>query len=454
MRTLISSGRLVDPVQSIDSLLDLVIEDGTVSAILPPERSQYVNADRVIDASGCVVSPGFIDIHMHEDPIGRDGHIRQCIFPAMLRMGVTTVLAGNCGTNLCDPLRYLHQVDQDRTAVNVAMMAGHTWFRSSLGQKNKYAPVSQEFIDRLIARIYDALEQGCMGISFGLRYVPGTTTEEFLQIASCAEKDHRLVSCHVRDDAAAVFDSVAEFAQAGRHYQIPLEVSHIGSMGGFGQMPRLLQQLDGYRGEGIDIAADCYPYYAFSTPIGEATYDDGWLDRYHCDYDVLEMCEGKYKGQRCTKEIFEEMRHDHPKALTVCYVMHAEDVHAAFRHPGTLVGSDGVLSDGQGHPRAAGTFPRFLAEFVRSSGDLSLFDAISRMTALPAQRMGLTKKGNLRIGSDADLVIFDPETISDQATFADPTAPPEGIRDVMIGGETAIRHGQVVNERLGRALRP
>ena len=409
--------------------------------------------DEVIDASGLVVCPGFIDIHMHEDPVDDDGHIRQCIFPAMLRMGVTSVLAGNCGDNVIHPAEYLDLVDLEGAAVNVAMLAGHTYFRRAAGMTDKYAPVSAGQITSMRQMMRKALDDGCIGLSFGLRYVPGMTTDEYLEIASCAAPDKRLISAHVRNDAAYVFEAVAEFAQAGLRYGVPLEVSHIGSMGGYGQMKQLLSQIDAYRAAGIDIMADCYPYEAFCTGIGESTYDDGWLERYHCDYSAVEMCEGKYKGQRCTSAVFEEMRRDNPGALTVCYVMQREDIDTAYRHPVVMVASDGTLNDGQGHPRAAGTFPRFLSEYVRKRKICSLYDAIARMTSMPADRMGLRRKGSLRPGCDADLVIFDPAVIQEMSTFENPMLPPVGISRVILGGQTAVLDGRVISKHLGRSIR-
>ena len=166
----------------------------------------------------------------------------------------------------------------------------------------------------------------------------------------------------------------------------------------------------------------------------------------------MELCEGKYAGKRCSREIFEEMRRDHPQALTVCHVMKSEDIQLALTHPGVIVASDGLLSQGQGHPRAAGTFPRFLSQFVLRKG-ANLAEGIARMTSLPAARMGLRHKGTLRVGSDADIVIFDPQHLRDRSTFQEPTTPPEGINYVLIGGQMALEHGRMKNDRLGRAVR-
>ena len=351
-----------------------------------------------------------------------------------------------------DPVKYLDMVEKDGAPVNVMLFAGHQYFREAAGALDKYAPVTKEQQEHMKKGLEKALEAGCVGISYGLRYVPGTGRDEFLDTASCCEKEHRMISAHVRDDEDRVFGAVAEVAEAGKLYNIPVQVSHIGSMAGFGQMKQLLRQVDGYRMNGIDVACDCYPYFAFSTRIGATTYDDGWLERYHCDYSACQLTEGKYKGQRCTPETFAEMRRDFPECLTVCYVMDENDIRMAFADPGVMVGSDGLIDNGHGHPRAAGTFPRFLSEFVRK-GDISLYDGIEKMTAAPAKRLGLSNKGRLNVGADADVVIFDMEKIQDGANFDDPMIPPTGIDYVLIGGEVAAKDCKIVKGDLGTALR-
>ena len=156
--------------------------------------------------------------------------------------------------------------------------------------------------------------------------------------------------------------------------------------------------------------------------------------------------------RRCTREIFDELRRDDPQCMTVCYVMKDGDVDLAFRHPNVMLASDGIFSHGQRHPRAAGAFPRLLAGFVRQ-GKLPLYDAIARMTAMPAKKLGLDTKGRLNVGADADIVIFDAEKIADAATFAEPTLHPAGIDYVLIGGETAMERGETLRRDLGRAVR-
>lgn len=448
MKTLIFGGRVIDPANRVDAYLNLLAEDGRIVWA----GRELPEADQTIDATGRIVCPGFIDIHMHEDPVGDDGNIAFDIFHSMLRMGVTTAVGGNCGINVFDPVKYLDLVDGGGAPVNIAMFAGHEYFRKAAGAADIYAPATEAQKRAMEGGIRSALEGGCAGVSFGLRYVPGADRDEFYRAAACCQPAGKLIASHVRDDADGIFGAIDEFCAAGVAFDIPVQISHIGSMGGFGQMEEVLRRVDAYRLNGLDIALDCYPYFAFSTKIGTPTYDPGWLERYHCDYGVLEFCEGKYKGQRATKETFAEMRRDFPACITVCYVMKPEDVRLAFRHPAVMLGSDGLLSSGQGHPRASGSFPRFLKEFVRE-GSLSLYDAIGKMTAQPAARLGLANKGRLNVGADADITIFDYEKIADHATFSQPVLPPEGIDYVLIGGQIAAKDCRIIKSNCGKAVR-
>ena len=447
MKTLIYGGHVIDPANRVDGKLNILLEDGKIAWV----GTSLPEADRKIDASGKIVTPGFIDIHLHEDPV-EDGKIQPCIFPMALRQGVTTAVGGNCGINVYDPGAYLDMVDRDGAAVNVALFAGHEYFRKAAGASDIYAGATEKQKQEMAGSIHAALESGCVGVSFGLRYVPGADKDEFFRAAQCCADSKKLIASHVRDDADAVFAAIDEFCAAGVEYGLPVQISHIGSMGGFGQMEEVLRQVDGYKLSGLDIAMDCYPYFAFSTRLGTPTYDPGWLDRYHCGYDVLEYCEGKYAGQRATEESFAEMRRDFPECITVCYVMKEEDIRMAFRHPGVMLASDGLVNNGKGHPRAAGTFPRFLAEFAKK-GTVSLYQAIEKMTAIPAARLHLENKGRLNVGADADITIFDYAAIQDGATFAEPALPPKGIEWVFIGGEIALRMGQIVKETCGKAVR-
>ena len=447
MRTLIYGGRVMDPAAGLDGQYNLLLENGKVAWL----GTEMPEAEEQIDATDKIVVPGFIDIHMHEDPV-ENGKIQQCIFPMMLRQGITTAVGGNCGGNVHDPVDYLNIVDRDGAAVNVALYAGHEYFRIAAGAEDIYGGSTEAQRQEMAKNIAAALDAGCVGVSFGLRYVPGADKEEFFRAAACCEKSRKPIAAHVRDDADAVFASIDEVCDAAKAFHIPVQISHIGSMAGFGQMEAVLRQMDAYREAGLDMTMDCYPYFAFCTRLGTPTYDPGWLDRYHCDYGVLEFSDGKYRGQRATKETFDEMRRDFPQCLTVCYVMKEAEIRLAFRHPHVMLGSDGITDQGRGHPRCAGTFPRLISEFVRK-GDLPLQDAIAKMTWLPARRLGLKNKGHLGIGADADITIFDFGAIRDRATFEEPALPPEGVEMVLIGGEVVLKQGEILKNTQGKSVR-
>ncbi len=447
MRTLIHGGHLIDPANRLEGLYNLLLEDGKVAWV----GTGLPDADTLVDATGKIVTPGFIDIHMHEDPV-EGGAIRQCIFPMMLRQGVTTAVGGNCGGNVHDPLEYLELVDRDGTAVNVALYAGHEYFRIGAGATDIYGGSTELQRQKMAEGICAALDGGCVGVSFGLRYVPGADREEFFRAAGCCAGRGKPIASHVRDDADAIFESIEELIQAGRQFRIPMQISHIGSMAGFGQMAQVLAQVESYREEGLDVMLDCYPYFAFSTRLGTPTYDPGWLERYHCGYEVLEFCDGKYRGQRANQETFEEMRRDFPQCLTVCYVMKESEIRLALGHPAVMLGSDGITDNGRGHPRCAGTFPRLLSEFVKK-GDLTLYQAVEKMTAMPAARLGFADRGHLGVGAAADVTVFDFGKIRDRATFEEPALPPEGISYVFLGGEMVLRDGEILKDICGRAVR-
>ena len=448
MRTLIHNGLVVDPENRIQSRLNVLIEDGKIAALT---RDLPDGEYRTIDAAGRVVCPGFLDIHMHEAPEADLEHLERSIFAAMLRMGVTTVLGGNCGDSILPPLEYLDRV-KDGLPVNFCMLAPHGIAREVAGFTDKYGTLNEQQIRRVAEILQEWIAGGCFGISYGIRSYPGMDREELLETAKVCQGTDLLVAAHVRDDAQYIFESIEEFLEPGWRYGLRMQVSHLGSMGGYGQMAQVLSQLDEARAGGLDVMADCYPYSAFSTSVGSCTYDPGFLERYHCGYDAVKICEGPYKDRLCTKEIFDDLRENYPDTITVAHVMVPEDVERALAHPAVMLCTDGVMHAGQGHPRGAGSFPRLIAEYVRG-GPLTLYEAIEKMTAMPARRMGLSKKGNLSPGSDADIVIFDPETIRDRATFEEPDVPPVGIDYVLLGGEIACDHGEIRSLRLGSPLR-
>lgn len=450
MKTLlIEKGHIIDPCNKMDCIANVFIKDGKINCI----TDKFIEADEIIDAEGKIVCPGFIDIHMHEDPYDPIADkIDKSIALSMVKMGVTTALGGNCGDNVYDPQLYLDIVDRKGIAINLGLFAGHTFIRNKCGGNNKYASVNDEVLDKMLSLGKEYLDNGCFGISYGLKYIPGTSDIELTEMSRLCKQNDKLITAHVRYDAARVIEAVKEVADLGEKLGIRVQISHIGSMGGYGQMSELLKTVESYKSRFVDILCDCYPHNAFSTYIGETTYDDGFLETYNSDYDSVLICDGKYAGMRCTKEIFEELRATAPMTLTVGFFMRDEDVLEALLNENVILGSDGVRKKDAGHPRAAGAFPRFISHYAKT-GRISLFDAIDKMTSMPAKRLRLQNKGNLSIGSDADIVIFDYDKIQDKSTYEEPSKDPEGINYVIINGQVAVENGVVVNDRLGKSLR-
>ena len=198
MRTLIKHGLIVDPASHVHSKNNLLVEDGRIQGLTAEEPE----ADVILDAEGMVVSPGFVDIHMHEDPYDpEEGRLIPSIMTSMLRMGVTTAIGGNCGINTVSPLRYLELMDRDGGPINMGLLAGHTFLREQAGHRDKYSAIRPDEQQRLSRLVKEALEAGCFGVSFGIRYVPGVTRDEMVKTACFCQSHGRLVAAHVRDDA-------------------------------------------------------------------------------------------------------------------------------------------------------------------------------------------------------------------------------------------------------------
>ncbi len=446
---LIKNGHVVDPAQGLDENINVFIRGGKIECLTHEEPA----AELVIDAFGKIVCPGFIDIHMHEDIYNAEnGTFEKSMAESALRMGVTLQVGGNCGLNVYEPAEYLDAADRIGFPVNIGLMAGHTFLRDLHAKCSKYESAEESEIKLMVKHAESLLERGCLGISFGVKYIPGTTWEEIISLVKLCRRNDKLVSAHVRQDVDGVFDAALELAEMGREGGVKVQFSHVGSMGGYGQMEKLLKDIDGYRKSGIDMMCDCYPYDAFSTFIGETTYDDGFLERYQAGYDSILIVNGKYAGKRCDRNIFEELRKTAPDTATVGYFMRDSEVELALKAPFVMLGSDGVRQDGKGHPRASGAFARFIKKYV-ATGKVGLSCGIGKMTSMAAERLNVTKKGNLRTGSDADVVIFDLDKVCDKATYEDGQIPSVGFDYVIIGGDVAVKNDIIVNDKLGRAVR-
>ncbi len=423
------------------------IEGGKIAYI----GTECPEAAETIDASGKVVSPGFIDIHMHEEDFAKEGK-EYIVSRMMLEMGVTTVVGGNCGVQY-QPLADFKAVIEELGGcpVNYIMLAGYNQLRTAMGI-GRYQHPSQKQMDELREQLKGELAEGAYGISFGIEYDPGITFDEMLSAAKATDNPHHFLAAHYRDETKKddLFN-IEELIRFAEMIPQKFQISHLSSCSATGSMKEALECINAAMEKNPRLNYDTYPYNAFSTHIGSAVFEDGCLEGWGKDYSDILLTDEPYKNVYCTKEIFEDARANYPKMLAVAAVMNEDEITAAIVNKNGMVASDAIINGGSGHPRAAGTFPRLLGKYVRQERALPMIDALRKITLEPAQRLELDQKGRIELGCDADITIFDPETIIDKADFTE-LRPPEGIETVLIAGQCALANGQVQTEHAGRFI--
>ena len=436
MKIVINNGFVIDPKNSINDYLNLEVTDGKISKI----SKEKLGGDYEIDAKNLCITPGFIDIHMHED-IMKDGKIQIDIFERMLKMGVTTAVGGNCGIGPNNIGEYLKEYEKN-PLINFKMLLPHKVLRDHIGAEDRYASLSSDEIEKMY-RYGEKLikENNLLGISFGIEYIPGINREELVNLAKLGK--NKIIAVHLRKDGDDIIESCEEFFEIAKYVNSHFQISHIGSMAGYGQMEKFLNYIQDKINNGLDIGCDCYPYTAFSTHIGSAVFDDGYIESHGGDYSKLEVLDGKYKGQRCTIEIFNNLRKNSPDTLVAGHLMVDEDIKIAFQNKNVVVASDGLLSEsGNGHPRAVGTFPKFLRKYVLDDKIMSLSEGVAKVTSQPADLYEL-EAGTLSIGASGDITIFSLDELKDNATF-EKLISPSGIKYVLVNGKIVLKDGEII----------
>lgn len=447
----ILNGRVIDPESKTDSIRNLGISNGTIKAI----SARKLAGRTVIDARGLVVSPGFIDLHQH----GQNEENNR--FKAM--DGVTTALELEIGTGLIDAW---YAAREQKSLINYGVSIGHLAARMKAmrepvgflptGPAARRAATDAE-ISEMKQTLEDGLKRGAVAVGFGIQYSPGASRWEILEMFRVAERFG--ASCHVHMRHAGVkepgssIQALEELIAAAAITGAPLHVVHIQSTGG-PATPKLLQMITEAKSRNLDVTTECYPYIAGMTDIKSAIFDEGWQEVFDIDYKDLQWAA---TGERLTKDTFNEYRKT--GGMVAVFSMTEEVVTAAIKSPITMIASDGILESGKGHPRTAGTYSRILGKYVREQHALSLMDALTKMTLMPAQRLerrvpSMKNKGRIKIGADADLTIFDPQAIIDRSTFQEPAKYSEGIRFVMVNGVQVVKDGQLQSDVYpGRAVR-
>ena len=485
--TIILNGTVYDGSLDNPTLIDIGIKRDKIVRLGSLANQ---SANRIINAKGLAVSPGFIDLHAHLEPIFS---LSNC--ESHLRQGVTTSLGGPDGGGPMPFGVYLDSLAQLGVGMNVGFLVGHNAVRKKVMNLDNRAPNKQE-LDEMKKMISKAMIEGAFGISTGLKYLPGSfsKTEEIIVLSKEVSKRGGIYTSHLRDEGLEVIASVEEAINISKEANIRVILTHHKVIGKpmWGKSKQTLELVDQARSRGLDIQIDQYPYNASYTGIsvlvpswaragGDKAFEDrleipklrdsikkGIIfnilnDRGGKDLDRVQFAkvkwmpelEGKTLKYWCLAMGLEPSIENGAElvikaqkmggASCIFHAMDEADVVNIMKHPQTMIASDGrlvKLGDGHPHPRWYGTFPRVLGRYVRERKVLNLREAINKMTLLPAQAMGLKDRGRIAEGYKADLTVFDPNMVIDNATFEKPHQYSDGIEYVMVNGKLALDQGK------------
>lgn len=434
----IINGRVMDPESGLDAVRNIGIKEGTVRVIT--ERN--ISGRDTINATGLVVAPGFIDIHQHGQD---DENYRYKVLD-----GVTTALELEMGTA---NVERWYSERKDKAIINHGVSVGHVKLRMEvMNDPGGFAPVADavykpatdEEILKMKNGIEKGLNEGALGVGFGLMYTPASSKWEILEMFRAAGRTKAPCYVHIRyggrTEPNSCISALEEMIAASAVSGAPLHVVHVTSIG-FGLTPAMLQMIKESRSRSLDVTVECYPYTATQTTIESAVYNEGWREQFGIDYEDLQWAE---TGERLTAESFAKYRKS--GGMVIAHSISEDVVRSTIADSIVIIASDGMIDSGKGHPRGAGSFSRVLGKYVREEGVISLMEGLRKITLMPAQRLegiapGMKDKGRICAGADADITIFDPGKIIDRATYSEPSLSPEGISYVLVNGVLVVSEG-------------
>src|SRR5579862_3919558 len=448
----IEGGRVMDPETGLDAVRNVGIRDGKIVRI----TSEAMSGRRVIHAAGFVVSPGFIDLHQHGQDLASER--------VKALDGVTTALELEIGAP--DVAEFL-KAKEGHSLIHYGTSASHVAARAlvfgaplpagTILPKSGPAtdlPATPEQIEAIKQRLRVELDAGGLAIGMGIQYTPGATRLEVIDMFRLAAERSLPVYTHMRSagrvEPGSAIESVSEVIGAAAITGAALHIVHINSTC-LRDSLECLSMIAGARDRGLDVTTEAYPYIAGMTAINSAVFNPGWREKQGIDYNNLVIPD---TGEHLTKERFEELHNSSKQQWVLIFANTQEMIDATIPNPLIMIASDGA----EGHPRNAGTFARVLAQYVREKKTLTLMEALRKMTLMPAQMLERStptarQKGRLQEGADADIVVFDPQTISDRSTFAKPIEPSVGVQELIVAGKLLIDDGKIAPDVYpGRAI--
>ncbi|WP_197739498.1 N-acyl-D-amino-acid deacylase family protein [Pseudoalteromonas sp. A25] len=436
-------------------IVDVAIKNDVIVAV---GDCRQFEAQQNYDATGLVLAPGFIDVHTHDDlEVFRSPHML-----SKISQGVTTVIAGNCGISAApyhqasspvDPINLLGTKEQliypeladykrafalSAPSVNLAMLVGHTSLRAQV-VADLSQPANADEIAQMKALLSKAMEQGALGLSSGLAYhnAKGSSIDEVNALAEIIEPFGGIYTTHLRTEFHGILDAMDEAFATAQYAAVPLVISHIKCAGkeNWGRAPEVLSHLEKQR-EHQNIGCDCYPYAASSSTLdlNQVTPETDIFITWSESHPEMAQQNLQEVAAKWGVPLIDAAKKLQP-AGAVYHCMLEDDVKQFLSYEHSMIGSDGLPCDPHPHPRLWGTFPRVLGHYSKTEQTLPLALAIHKMTALPAKQFKLEKRGQIKVGNFADLVLFDPTTVCDQATYSQPHLPAIGIERVWVNGK-------------------
>jgi N-acyl-D-amino-acid deacylase len=492
---ILRGGRVVDGTGNPAYFADVAMAEGRIKSI-----GKVVGEARMeLDAKGLIVAPGFIDVHTHAEDIDE-----LPLAENFVRMGVTTLVLGNCGTSVLNVGEFFRRLEATNVSVNVATLVGHGSIRGKVMGGSFMRPPTEPELAEMKGMVEKAMKDGAVGLSTGLIYLPGSfaRTEELIELAKVAAAYDGIYASHMRSESTEIFAALEEVFRIAREGKIRAEISHLKLSGktSWGQTDKVIAAIESARASGLDITHDQYAYTASSTGISQLVpekYREGGKFRERLEdpdqkaamisdmkanlksggrMDFSYAVIGNYKHDpslnglniveaakksRDTDSLDDQIElileiQKNGGATGIFHGISEDDLQKFLQHPNTMIASDSGVrkyQDGVPHPRGYGNNARVLARYVRELRLLRLEEAIRRMTSLPATTFRLKERGQLRVGNWADIVVFDPATVRDEALFKDPHHYATGYKYVLVNGTVVVKSDEHTGRRPGKMLR-